>query len=453
MKSELFLSIALAFALPGVAAAGDFDTPSPPLPDLLAKAREAKKPLLLEFSAVWCVPCKHLAAELAKPENQTLLERFVFHTYDAERGEGTVVAAKYGVIGYPTLIVVDDKGAMMVKQIGLDSSKVSAWLKVQADATRSESELEAIAKANPADVDVLWLLAKRAQSKNDLAAARARLAQIEAADKTTEHRDAADAGWQRVELELRDRFEKEVRAQMSGYLDKYPADGEPALRMLVAAGADEKTTSGALTKLIDASSEEYTLNSLVYTSLSVGALDAALLAAEKMVKVAPDDPNAYDCLAEVYNYRGDRDQALATEKKGLAMPKVDGEMASVMRANLKRFETGGPSADVKPAPKLPSLVSPAPSSPRDGAMTPETAARVLYSKKAFEIGGKCAPKAKRLEEAYVRISFGPGKVERVEVLEPAASPALRKCLDGAVRAVELPAEQKPTRIVLPIKLA
>src|SRR5687768_7556647 len=128
--SILSLSLALALAVPGVAAGGDFDKTSPPLADLLVKAREAKKPLLLEFSAVWCVPCKHLAAELATPANQTLLERFVFHTYDAERGEGTVVAAKYGVTGYPTLIVVDDKGALVVKQVGLDPRKVSGWLAV-----------------------------------------------------------------------------------------------------------------------------------------------------------------------------------------------------------------------------------------------------------------------------------------------------------------------------------
>ena len=49
---KIILSLAL-LALPAVAAAHGFDKPAPPLEDLLGKSRAARKPVLLDFSAVW----------------------------------------------------------------------------------------------------------------------------------------------------------------------------------------------------------------------------------------------------------------------------------------------------------------------------------------------------------------------------------------------------------------
>lgn len=156
MRSSLVLLAVLLLA--PAAHANGFDRPAPPLAELLARSRAAKKPLLLDFSAVWCQPCKLLDAELDKPENQKRLERFVFQAYDAERGAGAEAAAKFAVTGYPTLVVVDENGAVMGQKVGFDSDGISAWLEAQAQALRSEAELEAQLRAKPDDVDAMWLL-------------------------------------------------------------------------------------------------------------------------------------------------------------------------------------------------------------------------------------------------------------------------------------------------------
>ena len=48
------IAFAALLAWPALAGAAPSDwKPGPPLEDLLAQARDAKKPLLLEFAAVW----------------------------------------------------------------------------------------------------------------------------------------------------------------------------------------------------------------------------------------------------------------------------------------------------------------------------------------------------------------------------------------------------------------
>jgi len=82
-------------------------------------------------------------------------------------------------------------------------------------------------------------------------------------------------------------------------------------------------------------------------------------------------------------------------------------------------------------------------------ITPEVAAQRLY---AGQLTSACGAAARGLGEIYVRVHLGAAKVDKVEVLEPAASPALRRCVDKAVRQIAVPADQKAVKITLPIKL-
>jgi len=365
-------------------------------------------------------------------------------------------AARYAVHGYPTLIVLDAEGTELLREQGMSNDHLPGWLKSSARARASDAELSAQIKAHPDDVGVLWLLAQRAHARKDAAAERSWLVRIEAADKSKDKKDAARAAWQRFEADMTDKVQRDVRAQALDYVHKYPGQGGHALGLLAAAGADKKTLDAELARVVAATTDPDALNNLVYESLGMGAHEAALRAAEKQAQLKPEDPNVYDSLAEVYNYRHEKQKAIETEQKGLAMKDVPPDLQAAMRDNIKRFETGGPSHDVRPPSKLQSPLTLGfdfgPPFRMDG---PKAVAQRLFSHETAAIAQKCADKGRGLEEAYVRIQVGKSAVEKVEVLEPGASAAFRKCVDKAIRAVAIPADSQPVKLTvgLPLKSA
>ena len=90
------------------------------------KAVTEKKPLLLEFTGSdWCPPCKMLNQQVfSKPEFKGG-EKFVLVKLDFPRDKSKVDEAtqkqnamlqeKYGITGYPTILLVDEKGLPFAK--------------------------------------------------------------------------------------------------------------------------------------------------------------------------------------------------------------------------------------------------------------------------------------------------------------------------------------------------
>jgi Flp pilus assembly protein TadD len=69
-------------------------------------------------------------------------------------------------------------------------------------------------------------------------------------------------------------------------------------------------------------------------------LDAGLARAQKATKLSPDVAGYQDTLAEVWFQRGEKDKAVAAQKKAVELdPKK-----AYYRKQLKRFEAGDPSA-------------------------------------------------------------------------------------------------------------
>ena len=72
-------------------------------------------------------------------------------------------------------------------------------------------------------------------------------------------------------------------------------------------------------------------------------LDKALQHAEKAVELSPSTAGYLDTLAEVHFQRGDKDKAIAMQKRAVKLnPKK-----SYYRKQLKRLEAGDPSADAR----------------------------------------------------------------------------------------------------------
>jgi thioredoxin:protein disulfide reductase len=82
---------------------------------LLADARKTEKPVIIDFSADWCTPCREMDdVTFHNPEvvKQTA-SRFIMVKVDLSRKGNPIherVLARYGVKGVPTVIFLDGKG-------------------------------------------------------------------------------------------------------------------------------------------------------------------------------------------------------------------------------------------------------------------------------------------------------------------------------------------------------
>jgi thioredoxin 1 len=84
--------------------------------------KEAKLPLLLDFGAEKCIPCKKLAPILEEMEKEykgVLLVKFV----DVWKQENVAEAKKYKINSIPTQIFFDEKGKELWRHVGFISKE------------------------------------------------------------------------------------------------------------------------------------------------------------------------------------------------------------------------------------------------------------------------------------------------------------------------------------------
>ncbi len=90
-------------------------------------------PVLVFVHAAWCGPCNVLAAEvLTQPEGQAVAEGNVAVAIDADSPAGQRAVARYTVLSYPTLLLLDADGVETARVEGYEGK--AAWLAQVAEA-------------------------------------------------------------------------------------------------------------------------------------------------------------------------------------------------------------------------------------------------------------------------------------------------------------------------------
>jgi len=116
----------------GMAAIAATELQFRPLAAALVQAKAAGKPVLADFSAIWCPTCRRLHTEVfSDPAVKAAINAgYVLSGIDYESAEAPAFMAKYDVSSFPSLLVLDGDGALLRKlPITFDPAAFAAALK------------------------------------------------------------------------------------------------------------------------------------------------------------------------------------------------------------------------------------------------------------------------------------------------------------------------------------
>ena len=106
------------------------------LDGVFEKAREEKKLVMVDVYTSWCGPCKLMDRTTFKDGEvrRFLTDKMIGYKIDAEKGEGIAFARKYGVVGYPCLLILDERGQLVSRNLGyINAGDFLHWAKAGLD--------------------------------------------------------------------------------------------------------------------------------------------------------------------------------------------------------------------------------------------------------------------------------------------------------------------------------
>lgn len=101
--------------------------------ETLAEAKQENKMILMDVYATWCVPCQKLDKTVFSDNEmgEFINSKFVSLKVDGEKGEGPELMEKFGVPGYPTIILFTEDGEEIDRLVGFDGNKENYFQTLQ----------------------------------------------------------------------------------------------------------------------------------------------------------------------------------------------------------------------------------------------------------------------------------------------------------------------------------
>jgi len=98
--------------------------------DVCEKAKQENKIIFVDAYAVWCGPCKWMAKNVFSNDTVARFynKNFINYKIDVDKGEGKILAARYGAAAMPTYLFLNYKGEMIHR--GLGAKQVVDFIKL-----------------------------------------------------------------------------------------------------------------------------------------------------------------------------------------------------------------------------------------------------------------------------------------------------------------------------------
>ena len=103
------------------------------LEQALVGSKAQGKPVLVDFSAIWCPTCREMHANVFTNTvvKQAIKEGYVLARVDYESPEAPAFMRRYEVQGFPTLLVLSDAGTLLRRvPVNFDPAAFAASLRL-----------------------------------------------------------------------------------------------------------------------------------------------------------------------------------------------------------------------------------------------------------------------------------------------------------------------------------
>jgi thiol:disulfide interchange protein len=94
--------------------------------EALAKAKKENKPLLVDFWATWCGPCRLMNTSTFQDKQVGAFTSDHFIAYKVDVDQERALASKYNIQAMPTFVFIDAKGKELHRVMGYH--KADKWL-------------------------------------------------------------------------------------------------------------------------------------------------------------------------------------------------------------------------------------------------------------------------------------------------------------------------------------
>jgi tetratricopeptide (TPR) repeat protein len=317
------------------------------LDDALARARSTNRWVFVDLYASWCGPCHQMDEQVYARDDVAAALRTGFVTLrrDGERGDGEALVRRYHVVGYPTILVLDEAGREVDRLMGfVPSGELLTMLGRFRDGKGTVAELERRLAAQKGDEALRLDVATRHAYRGDPRAV-AELTDVVKGDRNNQGKRAASAlltlgkyyylrgakdyaNAIKTLTELDKRFPKSEEAEQVGYNlgVAYHATGRDAEARKV------------LDHWLEAKPRDVARYNAYAWLCFKNDFDRArgIEVAKKGLEIDPKEDGLWDTLAELYARAGLLPEARDAEARALKVKPKDVYYA----AQLRRFSAG-----------------------------------------------------------------------------------------------------------------
>jgi thioredoxin-like negative regulator of GroEL len=310
-----------------------------------------QKPILIDFYADWCVPCKRLDEEVyTDPEVATALHEFITFKVDVGKPAYHELRETFLVFSLPTVLLCHPDGEEIDRLVGYrPAGEFLAAVRAGLAGRNTLSDIRQQLRADPFDPELVLLAGTKHARLQNKHQARLYFQRAQELDPDNRLGVAAKALWRLANMERR---LGNVDAAITTYqhiLYEFPEYGmaERVLSLLTHVQrqmGDEMGMVSTYRELVRRNPADVkTLKRFAWNAAEVGvALEEATNIALKAVALSDEDPGVMDTLAMVYHTRGMHTEAITWIKRAIAK-EPDDLYYQHQLAKYEKAALGGPS--------------------------------------------------------------------------------------------------------------